>query len=83
MEENDNKGTRTLGDATDKCEHCGYEGNKQQVAMHAAKKHKVERKMNKYVLRNQCPLCETLLEIGKLLYNVWRTHSKGTRPREK
>jgi hypothetical protein len=61
MDDNDNKGIRTQGDATDKCEHCGYEGSKQQVAMHAARKHKIERKMKTYVLGNQCPLCETLL----------------------
>ena len=61
MEDNENKGIRTQGEATDKCEHCGYEGSKQQVAMHAARKHKIERKMKTYVLGNQCPLCETLL----------------------
>jgi hypothetical protein len=61
MNEDDNKGIRTMGGATNTCEHCGYEGTKQQVAMHAAKKHKIERRMKTYIIGNQCPMCETLL----------------------
>jgi hypothetical protein len=60
MEEAAGKGSRITIEDKEKCTICEYEGTKQQVAMHSARKHNMERAMKKYIMGNQCPLCETL-----------------------
>jgi len=61
-ENNANAGIRTnIVEEKIKCKHCEYTASKQQVAMHASKKHKDERIMKKIITGNVCPLCDTVL----------------------
>jgi hypothetical protein len=59
---NDKEGIRTtFVEEQVKCKHCEYTASKQQVAMHASRRHKDERAMKKFITGNVCPLCDTVL----------------------